>query len=118
MLQNGPVILAFISARSSLPDPPVFLAVYALVSELMFSNLSCLGVLADFVSCFPVSKGFQRSQRDCSALARDVLGVFYLPPCLSFCYKEGLHSLFSLLPDGITLVAIFPINPVEEYKIK
>ena len=73
VFQNGLVNLVVISAQSGLPDTPIFLAVSALISGLLFSALSCMEVLAYFVSCFPVSKGIRHSWRDLSELEINVL---------------------------------------------
>ena len=44
--------------------------------------------------------------------------VLYLTFCMYFGDKEGLHGIYSLLPERITLVSIFPLNYIEEERIK
>ena len=80
--------------------------------------------LAGFFSTLLVPKGslFYRGSKILRGTAprlKDIFWeVFYMPFCIVVQQQRNSIGISSLLSDGLTLVAVFPLHYVEEERIK
>ena len=84
-----------------------------------FPDRSFMEVLEDFCLLFPCFQGDKNFLEGLFHAGDQCPGKS--DPCLLvsyFCDEEGLHGLFYLISNSITLVSVFPLHSVQEYRIK